>query len=134
MSLPPALTKFTGIYTSSKGAGHLLGEILRMELAPFGVKVLTVVTGSIQTALHDKLPPSKLPLDSLYASLEQKLIDVAKAKDTIVRQKPHSYAEAMVNDVLAGKTGIVWHRNNSSKVRYLRWILPQSIQVRRIHS
>lgn len=39
---------------------------MRVGLAPFSVKFLTVVTGSINTALHKKLPPSQLPQDSIY--------------------------------------------------------------------
>ena len=33
------------LYSASKAAGDLMGEILRTEMQPFGVKVMTVVTG-----------------------------------------------------------------------------------------
>ncbi|KAF2112332.1 oxidoreductase [Lophiotrema nucula] len=112
------------IYTASKAGGHALGEILRLELAPFGVKVLTVITGCIGTALHDKILPPKLIDGSIYSSLGGKLEDIANTKDP-TDQDPESYAEGVVEDVLAGKTGKVWHGKNSSLIKYGHVLLPQ---------
>lgn len=40
-------TPFAGAYSASKAALHLLSDALRMELAPFGVKVVTVQPGAV---------------------------------------------------------------------------------------
>ncbi|MBW4485813.1 MAG: SDR family oxidoreductase [Tildeniella torsiva UHER 1998/13D] len=42
-------TPFAGAYCASKAALHSLSEALRMELAPFGIHVVTVQPGAIQS-------------------------------------------------------------------------------------
>lgn len=42
-------TPFSGAYCASKAALHALSDALRMELAPFGIRVMTVQPGGIQT-------------------------------------------------------------------------------------
>jgi short-subunit dehydrogenase len=42
-------TPFSGAYCASKAAVHSLSEVLRMELAPFGIRVVTVQPGGIQS-------------------------------------------------------------------------------------
>jgi len=41
--------KMLGAYSSSKAAVNILGEILALEVAPFNIRVLTVVAGGIAT-------------------------------------------------------------------------------------
>lgn len=43
------VTPFAGAYCASKAAVHALSDALRMELAPFGVRVLEVQPGAIDT-------------------------------------------------------------------------------------
>lgn len=47
-------TPFAGVYCASKAALHSLSDALRMELAPFGVRVLTVQPGAINTAFASR--------------------------------------------------------------------------------
>ena len=49
--------------------------------------------------------------------------------DSIPRSEPEFYAEAVANDVLAGKTGKVRHGSNVWKTK-VGQILPTSVQVR----
>ncbi|KAI9732544.1 MAG: hypothetical protein M1834_003879 [Cirrosporium novae-zelandiae] len=41
---------FGSVYNASKAALHAYSNTLRVELAPFGVKVVTVVTGGVKTS------------------------------------------------------------------------------------
>ncbi|MGE1093034.1 SDR family oxidoreductase [Pseudomonas zeae] len=44
------VTPFAGAYCASKAAVHALSDALRMELAPFGVRVMEVQPGAIQSS------------------------------------------------------------------------------------
>ncbi len=46
-------TPFAGAYCSSKAAVNAWSDALRLELAPFGIKVMTVQPGGIRTSLSD---------------------------------------------------------------------------------
>src|SRR6187402_67048 len=56
-----------GYYNASKAAVHSLSDQMRIELSPWGVKTILVVTGVVKTKFLDNLPtPPKLPESSLY--------------------------------------------------------------------
>lgn len=42
---------FSSIYNATKGALHAYSNTLRLELAPFGVQVLLVVTGGVKSRI-----------------------------------------------------------------------------------
>jgi NAD(P)-dependent dehydrogenase (short-subunit alcohol dehydrogenase family) len=44
------ITPFAGAYCASKAAVHALSDALRMELAPFGIRVMEVQPGAIDTS------------------------------------------------------------------------------------
>ncbi len=46
-------TPFAGAYCASKAAVHSLSDAYRMELKPFGIQVLTVQPGAIESAFGD---------------------------------------------------------------------------------
>lgn len=54
---------FSCIYSSSKAAIHQYAATLRLEMKPFGVKVINIVTGGVKTNIEDK---RDLPETSLY--------------------------------------------------------------------
>jgi len=59
---------FGSAYNATKGALHSYGDTLRVEMKPFNVKVMTIVTGGVATNIarhtHTTLPPG-----SLYAPI-----------------------------------------------------------------
>ncbi|KAI0430589.1 short-chain dehydrogenase/reductase [Xylaria sp. FL1042] len=62
---------FFGIYNASKAAIEALGGTIRNELAPLGVRVVTVKTGSVYSSLFDNAPPTRLPENSLYQPIKE---------------------------------------------------------------
>lgn len=63
---------FIGMYSSSKAAANMMTETMRLELAPFGVRVIALMTGSVQSNFFKNLPSTgteigpQLPEDSIY--------------------------------------------------------------------
>jgi len=47
-------TPFSGAYCASKAAVHLISDAVRMELAPFGIRVITVQPGAIESRFGER--------------------------------------------------------------------------------
>lgn len=65
-SLLAGAMPFAGGYTASKAAATHITEILRLELAPFGIKVVNLLTGGVCSSFQDNASFTPLPLDSIY--------------------------------------------------------------------
>ncbi|KAJ7633041.1 NAD-P-binding protein [Roridomyces roridus] len=59
---------FSAAYNTSKAALHAFGNTLRVELAPFDINVLNVITGGVKSNI---VKPHTIPDTSLYKSMEQ---------------------------------------------------------------
>ena len=73
-------TPFSGAYCASKAAVHTLSEVLRVELAPFNIDVVTVQPGAIQSNFSNTSTEGLsgiLKPDSVYAPLEGAIRDRA---------------------------------------------------------
>lgn len=57
---------WTSLYCSTKAAIDLYALSLHLEMQPFGVRVHSVITGGVQTAIADKVDTSKLSLESRF--------------------------------------------------------------------
>ncbi|KAI0204883.1 hypothetical protein F4808DRAFT_412507 [Astrocystis sublimbata] len=62
------IRQFGSSYNASKAALHYWGNTLRVEMKPFGVRVMNIISGEVATNIlksgvkHNR----KLPLDSVY--------------------------------------------------------------------
>lgn len=64
-------TPFAGAYCSSKACLHSLTDALRMELAPFGIRTITIQPGGVRSSFGDHAEEGiQLPEDSLYRPME----------------------------------------------------------------
>lgn len=75
-------TPFAGAYCASKAALHSLSEAYRMELAPFGIKVMIVQPGAIASAFGDntsKQTENFIHQQSLYFPLVESIRRRARA-------------------------------------------------------
>lgn len=91
-----AASPFAGAYCASKSALHAFSDVLRMELNPFGIHVVTVQPGAVASELgesgRNKLT-SLLKPDSWYKSI----------KESILRRAEYSQKDAIGADVFARK-------------------------------
>jgi 1-acylglycerone phosphate reductase len=46
-----------GIYNMSKAATAMMTDTLRLELAPFGIKVIALKTGTVKSKFYENQPP-----------------------------------------------------------------------------
>ncbi|KAJ6080003.1 hypothetical protein N7467_009756 [Penicillium canescens] len=96
---------FGSVYNASKAALHSFSDTLRVELAPFGVHVTTVVTGGVQSRIA-RIDRTLKP-NSLYTPIEAEYAQRVKhsQKDAM----PHvAYARSVVTQVLYGSAPWRW--------------------------
>ena len=65
---------YMGIYSSSKAAVYSLSDYMRVEFAPFDVKVVTLVTGAVKTEFYnnkDGGQQTSLPANSVYTPIQK---------------------------------------------------------------
>ncbi|KAI1458760.1 putative hydroxybutyrate dehydrogenase [Annulohypoxylon moriforme] len=108
---------YMGTYSASKRSLELVADTLRLELAPFGVDVLEVVTGAVKTMGQTYFGDLKLPSDSLYKSIEDTFISRAQGNDQIPRMDPMEYGTAVVDAITNRTTGRFWYGNNAESVK-----------------
>lgn len=64
-------TPFAGAYCSSKACVHSLTDAMRMELAPFGIRTITIQPGGVRSSFGDHAEEAmRLPEGSIYLPLE----------------------------------------------------------------
>lgn len=66
MGLLGAAIPFMGPYSASKAAATNLTDGLRLELAPFGIRVVNMLTGAVKSEFAENSTAPGLPLDSMY--------------------------------------------------------------------
>ena len=108
---------------------HTMSEVLRLELRPFCVKVLTVVTASVTTNIFAKPLLSGLPKGSFYANVRREIAERAAGNEGDGLNSPEEFASKVVNDIIAGKSGLVYRGPLSSLVRFCIAWLPTYVIV-----
>src|SRR5215469_16009290 len=122
---------YIGLYNSSKAAITIASDTLRLELQPLGVNVITAMVGMVRSRFHDNLPPVVLPEDSFYKPVENWILATTRVGEEMVKyQMPiDQFAEELVGDILAGKTGHIYKGGMSSTLRFFKWLMPTWILV-----
>lgn len=114
------VTPFAGAYCASKAAVHALSSVLRMELAPFGVRVLEVQPGAIasQFGAHASAhAEQQLSVQSAWWPWREAI----RARASISQEQPTAaadFAHALVQ--------VIVHKPDKTLVRLGRgaWTLP----------
>lgn len=116
---------FQSTYNASKAAANIFTETMRLELNPFGIKVIALMTGNVRSRFFDNVestgaPP--LPEDSIYRVVPGGLKMMTNPKDTF---KPSDATDA---DVWAGQVvkdlsranppHQIWRGTNANMLRF----------------
>lgn len=120
----------TAPYSSSKAALNNISEILQLELSPFGVSVITILAGLLETQFHSGDIQFNLSRDSLYAPIEEIIEGWANGKSKPKGQSAEDFAASISGDILGqGKGGMVWKGPNAGSVKWAASFFPASLMV-----
>ncbi|KAI1657941.1 NAD(P)-binding protein [Daldinia decipiens] len=115
---------YQGTFAASKRSEEIMAETLRLELAPFHVKVLSVVTGALKTMGQTHFDDWKLPDKSLYAPIESTICDRARGQEGAPRMDAMDYAKRVVSEIIKGRTGKFWYGASAGAVKFGTSYLP----------
>ncbi|KAF2141173.1 uncharacterized protein K452DRAFT_271814 [Aplosporella prunicola CBS 121167] len=116
---------FGSVYNATKAALHAYSNTLRVELAPFGVKVVTIITGGVQSNIARN--ERQLPEDSYYIPVSQEY--QRRLKHSQEGAMPNeAYAKSVVSKVLkSSPPKWVWEGKLSWVVWFATSYLPASV-------
>ena len=111
-----------------------MAETLRLEMQPFGVRVLCIVVGAVETMINTHFDELTLPQNSLYKPAEQKFIALAKGYNPFPKMPAEEFAKNAIKDILGSSKGRVWHGSAVGLLKTLSGWAPQSLTVRSLRS
>lgn len=113
---------FGGAYGASKAAMAMLSNTMRLELEPFGIKVIDLKTGAVTSQLFQNAGEQsspRLPKDSIYAPFAD-IVEKAMRGEEIEKSGmlADKWAKLVVGEVLAGTPKAqIWKGASASVVR-----------------
>lgn len=112
---------FQSAYNASKAAMASFSDMQRLELKPFGIRVVDLKSGFVDSNIYINIrkKPVSLPAGSIYA----------EAKDVVERtthglnfenagMPSEEWAKSVVTDLLESSCSNVWRGNKASLVRF----------------
>ena len=96
-----APTPHSSVYHASKAAAAMFSDHQRIELAPFGIKVIDLKTGCVHTNFHrNRSDNSTLPEGSIYEPVREETERAIAARHFNNRQDLTEWSEQVVGDLL----------------------------------
>ncbi|KAH9203121.1 hypothetical protein DL95DRAFT_507452 [Leptodontidium sp. 2 PMI_412] len=120
---------FSSGYNASKAAVVSYSDTLRLELQPFGIKVVTLLMGEVSTGLMS-VDNISFGQDSLYIDAQEALKE--RTRQHIQKSMgPEVFASQVVNSVLSnpalGKGEFVWKGTNAGVAWLLNAVGPRKV-------
>jgi len=128
---------FGSAYNASKAALHSYTNTLRVELAPFDVKVLTIITGGVKSniARTDRT----LAADSLYLPINEEYLRRTKHSQE-VGMPNEVYAKQVVSSILGARSGtrniwngygawLIWFASRFLPAWFLDWVFARMFNL-----
>lgn len=120
---------FQGVYNASKAAAAMISANFRLELSPFGIKVIDLKTGGVKTnffANASKLDP-KLPPNSLYtaarASIEKSMRGEQFESSSVDR---NVWAKGVASDLSKASPPLKVWRGDAAFMVWISTFLPMN--------
>lgn len=119
-------TPFSGVYCATKAALHSLSDALRMELKPFGIEVITIQPGAIQSQFGNSALASlaqHLGEQSLYSDMRAGMEARAMASQNNPT-RAEDFAATLVRKIHASPAAEIRIGNGSRSLPWLKRVLP----------
>ncbi|KAI1821340.1 dehydrogenase with different specificitie [Xylaria intraflava] len=117
-------------YASSKAAFTTYAETMRLELSPFGVSVVTIMTGTVETHFHDNEAGFALPPASRYAPIEEIIAGWVDGTSVPKGCTAAEFAESLVDSVIIDGTATMAFKGpNAGGVGFVAKWAPQFVSV-----
>ena len=108
-----------GAYNASKAAVAMMSENLRLELEPFGIKVVDLRTGGVQSRFFDNTPQgrtAKLPENTPYELARDEIESVLHGNISISFMDADVWASGVMKDLTRSKPPAhIWRGNGATK-------------------
>ncbi|KAG0347234.1 hypothetical protein BG004_008147 [Podila humilis] len=129
-------TPYGGLYAATKAAVHSITDVLRMELAPFGVRATVVSPGAIKSNIGDNnLKAFHLPETSFYQTVIKYVMSRANASQAPGCTPTAEFAKYVVNKCLKKSPPRYIDYGSLSNLfrvlRYFPWIITDFIYTRK---
>ena len=126
-------TPFAGAYCASKAALHALSDAMRMELAPFGIEVVTIQPGSVTSKIGETGSSNAvLRADSIFTPLAKSI----RSRAQISQQgamPARDFARQVATAVLADSAPVVVRGGpHSFRLPFLKRWLPTRMVDRKL--
>lgn len=119
---------FQATYNASKAAMAIFADTQRLELAPFGVRVVEMKTGGVLSNFlenkHSEAKPAILPEGSIYQPAREELEQVLRGEEFKAQMQPaKQWAHDVAKDLLRRKPPhVVWRGGGAGTVRLLTFL------------
>lgn len=121
---------FAGPYCASKAALHSLSDAMRLEMAPFGIEVITLQPGKIASKFGDtaaRILKELIPKNSLYAPIF-KYIEMRARASQLGAVESTKFARRIVVAVTRKKPpSLLRFGKNSWGMPFYKWAFPISL-------
>lgn len=123
---------FGSIYSASKGALNTYSDILRNEMMPFKVKVITLIVAAVKTNFPDKSPLSE---SSLYYDIQEAVVMRRNMADEFGLMPAEVFAKSVVGEICIRKTTkeTYWEGKGWLKLWYQAYLQPTFLFRRKIY-
>ena len=88
-----------GVYNASKAAATSLTETLRLELQPFGIRVVNLLTGAVRSNFFSNIPSPTLPSTSAYSLAREAIERAMSGEDPADHTDPDQWAQQIVQAI-----------------------------------
>ena len=96
-----SLTPHNSVYHASKAAAAMFSDHQRIELEPFGIRVVDLKTGCVHTNFHEnRSDDATLPAGSIYELVKEQTERAMDAKHFSNRTNLEEWSNLVVNDLL----------------------------------